>query len=110
MEDKTINFEKTIDLFRKVISALSCIEKLASQQDIKEVANKYAKNLIEQYDKYYLHHNPNKIEFKYSEKEIVDFSNDCYDQLNIFVHAEDLEHGFDELIEKIIEGRKLNNE
>lgn len=98
-----------LTLFRKVISSLACIEKTTNDEYIKKVSKEYLSDIINQYDKYYFHQDVNKIEFKYSEKEIVDFSNECYEKVDIVKFAEDMEFGFNELIEKIMEGRKLKN-
>lgn len=103
------NSKQIIDLFRKVISSLACIEKTTNYNDIKQTSIEYLNDIINQYDSYRSHKDVNKIEFKYSEKEIVDFSNECYDKVDIFTFAEDVEFGFSELIEKILKGRENKN-
>ena len=100
------NYELIIDLFRKVIASLVCIEKTTKQSDIKNTSKKYLNDIIIQYENYRLTTDLNKIEFQYSEKEIVDFVNECYDQVDIFTFAEDVEFGFSDLVENILEGRK----
>lgn len=102
-------FTQIITLFRKVISSLACIEKTTNEEHIKLISKEYLSDIINQYDKYYFHKDVNKIEFKYSEKEIVDFSNECYEKVEIVKFAEDVEFGFNELIEKIAEGRNIRN-
>lgn len=97
------NFELIIDLFRKVISSLSCIEKKTKDNDTRCICSKYLNDIINQYDNYKMNKNVNKICFKCSEKEVVDFCNDCYEKVDIFEFAEDLEYGFNELIQKILE-------
>lgn len=107
--EKDNSFDKIIYLFEKVISSLECIEKTTSDENIKDTSKKYLIDLKNQCEKYQLHKDNNKIEFQFSEKEIVDFSNKCYDKVDIFTFAEDVEFGFSELVEKILEGREINN-
>ena len=103
------NSKQIIDLFRKVIASLACIEKTTNDNNIKQTSREYLSDIINQYDSYQSHKDVNKIEFRYSEKEIVDFSNECYDKVDIFTFAEDVEFGFNELIEKILKGRVIKN-
>lgn len=109
MKEEKIESKQIYDLFRKVIASLACIEKTTSDAKKKQLSSEYLNDFINQYDKYQSHKNVNKIEFKYSEKEIVDFANECYDKADIVTFAEDVEFGFSELIEKIIEGRNIKN-
>lgn len=104
MEKK--DYEHIVDLFRKVIASLVCIEKITKNNDIKQTTDKYLKDIIIQYENYRSTKDLNKIEFKYSEKEIVDFSNECYDKVDIFTFAEDVEFGFSEIVKKILKRRE----
>lgn len=103
---KKNDYNQIVDLFRKVIASLVCIEKTTKNNDIKETSSGYLKDIIIQYENYRSTKDLNKIEFKYSEKEIVDFSNECYDKVDIFTFAEDVEFGFSELVMKILKGRE----
>lgn len=111
MKDKVeiSNFENIINLFRKIIASVACIEKITNDEYIRQTSIKYLEDFINQYDNYQLHKDINKISFKFSEKEIIDFSNECYDKVDIILFAEDLEFGFSELIKKILEERRIKN-
>ena len=100
------NFEEIIELFRKVIAAAACIEKKTDDEEARRISKEYLEDFINQYDGYQVHKDVNKIGFKFSEKEIVDFASECYDKVDIFLFAEDLEFGFSELVEKILEDRE----
>lgn len=106
-ENTSCYFEKNIDLFRKIIASLTCIEEKTSDEYTKKTSTIYKKDLIDQYQLYLNHKDVDKINFKYSEKDIVDFSNECYDKIDIFEFAEDLEFGFSELVELVLEEREL---
>lgn len=100
------DYEQIVNLFRKVIASLVCIEKTTKNNNINQTSGKYLKDIIIQYENYRSTKDLNKIEFKYSEKEIVDFSNECYDKVDIFTFAEDVEFGFSELVRKILKRRE----
>lgn len=109
IEQKNNNFQMIIDLFRKTIASLVCIEKFTDNNYLKQTTEEYLIDIISQYASYYSHKDVNKITFKYSEKQIVDFCNECYEEINIMEFAEDLEYGFTKLVEKILEERNDKN-
>lgn len=100
--EKNINdFSEIINLFRKIITSLACIEKIATDDYTRNTAKEYLLDTIKQYEKYNNSKDVMQIKFKYSQNEIVDFCNECYEKVDIFDFAEDVEFGFCELIEKI---------
>lgn len=99
------NYDKNINLFYKVISSLSCIEKITDNDTVKNESKKFNKDIIEQYQNYLKNKDVNKLNFNYSEKDITLFSNDCYDKVDIVEFAEDLEFGFRDLIKNILKER-----
>lgn len=101
------NFDEIVNLFRKVIASAVCIEKMTEEEKTRQTSSEHLNDFIDQYNSYQVHEDVNKISFKFSEKEIVDFANKCYDKVDIFLFAEDLEFGFSELVEKILEAREI---
>lgn len=104
MTDKEINV--ILKLFRKVIASLFCIKQYTKDAEIAKISNDILNNIVEQYKNYLKDTNVFNINFNYSQKDIVDFSNECYSQLEIFLFAEDLEYGFLELTDNILKGRE----
>lgn len=92
---------KIIDLYRKIICSLSCIENISNNNDIKIETHKYLVEFIRQYELYRNKNNINDIKFKYQSTDIIDFCNDCYNKVDIFDFAEDVEYGVKELMEVI---------
>lgn len=106
MKDKIES--KIIDLFRKVICSLTCIQRITKNKELKTEANNYIEDIIQQYNIYHNTHNVFAIGFKYSELDIVDFSGRCIELSNedVITLADDLEFGFRELMEKILKERR----
>ena len=90
-----------IDLYRKVICSLTCIEKRTSNDEIKNKATRYINEFIDYYEKYL----NKKALLSYDITELIDFCNDCYGEVEIFDFAEDVEYGAKELIKKIYSER-----
>jgi len=89
-----------VDLYRKVICSLACIEKRTNNDLIRNKALSYINQFIDQYDQYL-----NKKEcLSYNISDLIDFCNDCYNEVEVFDYAEDVEYGVKELI------KKANNE
>lgn len=89
-----------VDLYRKVICSLACIEKRTSNDLTRNKALSYINQFIDQYDQYL-----NKKEcLSYNISDLIDFCNDCYNEVEVFDYAEDVEYGVKELI------KKANNE
>ncbi len=95
-----------INLFRKIITSLTCIRISTADDEIRNDTNKFLENIIRQYEQYLLKKDVNILNFEYSELEIVDFCNRCYEKVDIFTFAEDLEYGYIELMRKILDKRK----
>ena len=110
MKNKDSNYKEICNLFRKVITALTCIQYKCEEVDIKNDAKVFLENFIEQYDQYSLKLDSNLVEFKYSEKDIVEFACSLYDNVKVVNFAEELEFGFSELVKKILLERKNKNE
>ena len=88
---------KVISLYQKIICSLSCIEKITDDKSIQNQSNYFLNKLIPLYTTLIL-----KKEIKalnLNVKEIINFCNSCYDKLNIFDLAEDVEYGIKELVE-----------
>ena len=86
-----------INLYRKVICSLTCIEKRTSNNATKNKAINYINRFIYYYDKYL-----NKKEnINYDISDLIDFCNECYDEVEIFDYAEDVEYGAKELTKEI---------
>lgn len=98
-------YDQNIHLFYKIIASLYCIEKITSDNVIREQARVFNQNIIEQYQKYIIKKSINTLEFKYSENEITAFSNECYEKIDIIEFAEDLEFGFSDLMKNILKER-----
>lgn len=85
-----------INLYRKIISSLTCIEKRTNNDAIKNKATSYLNQYIDYYEKYL-----NKKEIQiYNILDLVDFYNQCYDDADVFDYAEDVEYGAKELIKE----------
>lgn len=110
MKKKDINYYRICDLFRKVITSLVCIEYKISNESIKEEIKSILEDFVNQYELYSVKSNSNLIGFKYSEKQITEFANNLYDNIDVFNFAEDLEFGFSELVKYIMLEREKKNE
>lgn len=95
-----------INLFRKIITSLTCIRIITADDEIRNATNNFLENIIRQYEQYLLKKDVNILNFEYNELEIVDFCNRCYEKVDIFTFAEDLEYGYIELMRKILDERK----
>lgn len=102
MKNKDINYSEICTLFRKVIASLICIQYNCSDLEVQNDTKCFLENFIEQYDKYSLKLDSNLVEFKYSEKEVVEFACSLYDNVKVVKFAEDLEFGFSELVRNIL--------
>lgn len=91
--------DSIIILFRKLITSLSCIEKIAKDIELKEEATKYILDLIDKYNKIIETKEIKTINFKYSEEDLIDFSYRCIENKeNDFVRlGEDIQFGIIEL-------------
>ena len=88
---------KIIELFRKVICSLSCIVNKTKNEETKKQAQEYLNIYIDKYEKY---KNNKELDITNVEEE-VDFCSSCYDDVDIFDYAEDVEYGLLEMIEEI---------
>ena len=90
---------EVINLFRKTITSLSCIEKITTDENLKNEANLYLIDLIGQYKNVIDTYNIKNIKFKYSIDDLIDFSYRCIeDKENDFVKlGEDIQFGIIEL-------------
>lgn len=83
-----------LNLFRKIICSLLCIYKNTLNTNLKNEAYKYLNEFLNQYE---LYNNEKKYTLNNC-KEIIDFCNDCYEDVNVFDYAEDVEYGLKELM------------
>ena len=90
---------KVISLYQKIICSLSCIEKITDDKSIQNQSNYFLNKLIPLYTNLILKKDINSINLNLNINEIVTFCNNCYDKLNIFDLAEDVEYGIKELVE-----------
>lgn len=99
---------KIRSLFQKTICSLSTIVNMCEDKGIKEEAQKYLIELIEQYYQHVNYENIYKLHFKYSTDEISDFMYECidYQKVDLMRIAEDMFYGFAELMDTILEERK----
>jgi hypothetical protein len=100
MSDKYKNDEGVvINLLRKIITSLSCIEKTTTDENFKKEACEYLIDLINQYKKVIESNDVKEIKFKYTEEDLIDFSYRCIENKeNDFVKlGEDIQFGIIEL-------------
>lgn len=84
-----------LNLFRKIICSLLCINKNTKNNDLKEKTYKYLKQFLEQYESY-----NNQATYSLNNyEEIINFCNECYEDKDVFDYAEDVEYGLKELME-----------
>ena len=84
-----------LNLFRKIICSLLCINKNAKNNDLKVKTDKYLKQFLEQYELY-----NNQATYSVDNyEEIINFCNECYEDKDVFDYAEDVEYGLKELME-----------
>lgn len=99
---------KIRSLFQKTICSLSTIVNMCEDKGIKEEAQKYLIDLIEQYYQYVNYENIYKLHFKYNTDDISDFMYECidYQKVDLMWIAEDMFYGFAELMDTILEERE----
>ena len=95
MKKKDINYYRICDLFRKVITSLVCIEYKISNESIKEEIKPILEDFVNQYELYSVKSNSNLIGFKYSEKQITEFANNLYDNIDICINISGIHRGID---------------
>lgn len=98
-----LNEKISINLFRKVISSLSCIKYLTKNEMIKSNSEIYLQEMIVIFSDY----REGKLEIdKIHELRITldTFCNECYEESDIFDYAEELQYGFVELLENLNRG------
>ena len=88
------NREEILNLFRKILSSLLCINMETSDESLKEKSLKYINEFENEYKSYYNF----KKYFIDNTIEIIDFCNECYQDKDVFDYAEDVEYGLRELI------------
>lgn len=94
-----------INLFRKIICSLLCINKDTKDPALKLKSNEYLEELLEEYKLYI-----NKGTYSLTNYDkVIDFCNDCYEDKDIFDFAEDVEYGLRELIEVAINKGGMKN-
>lgn len=86
-----------INLFRKVICSLTCIEQKTVNIKIKQEAMVFINEYIMQYENYL----NEKTFLDYDIVKLIDFCNNCYEDVKIFDFAEDVEYGAKELLVEI---------
>ena len=88
-----------INLLRKTITSLSCIEKTTTDKNFKNEACEYLIDLINQYKKIIESNDIKGLKFKYTEADLIDFSYRCIENKeNDFVKlGEDIQFGIIEL-------------
>lgn len=97
------NREEILNLFRKILSSLLCINMETTDKHLKEKSLKYINEFENEYKSYY---NLKKY-FISNINEIVDFCNECYEDKDVFDYAEDVEYGLRELVN--LSNKKGNN-
>lgn len=96
-------------LFTKIVCSLTCMKLKTKNINTKKECDKFVDDFVNQYEIYKLKRDMLLIGFKYSEKDIVDFCNECYEDADIFVYAEDLEYSFKDLLKNIFKERNKKN-
>ncbi len=102
--------EKLINLFRKVITSLTCISKLTKNEEIQKQTDFYIMKFIKDYEIYKNSKDSFKIKLDFDGMELIDFCNECYSLVEIVDFAEDVEYGFKEIVELINKERGYKNE
>lgn len=99
---------KIRSLFQKTICSLSTIVNMCDDKNIKDEAQKYLIDLIEQYYQHVNYENIYKLNFKYSCADINEFMYKCidYQKIDLMWIAEDMYYGFAELMDTILKERR----
>ncbi len=84
-----------LNLYRKIICSLLCINKNTKNYNLKNKSSEYLNHFLEQYE---LYNNKGIYSLNYFE-EIINFCNECYNDKDVFDYAEDVEYGLKELME-----------
>ena len=94
-----MDIENIINLFRKIIASLSCVEKITTYSELKNEATEYLLDLIEQYKIFIESYKIESIKFKYEEEDLIDFSYRCIESLenDLVKLGEDIQFGIIEL-------------
>ena len=94
-----MDIENIINLFRKTIASLSCVEKITNDSELKNEATKYLLDLIGQYKMFIETYKIENIKFKYEEEDLIDFSYRCIESLenDLVKLGEDIQFGIIEL-------------
>lgn len=90
--------DKIINLFRKIICSLLCINKNTKNTLLKVKSDEYLDQFLEEYKSYINKGKYSLINYD----EIINFCNECYEDKDIFDFAEDVEYGLSELVEVTI--------
>lgn len=97
---------------KKMLNAFSFfyVINICSDKEIKNEAKKYLGDLVGQYYQYVNYKNVYKLDFKYSCADISDFMYECidYQKEDLMWTLEDMFYEFDELMDTILEERKIN--
>ena len=90
---------EVINLLRKTITSLSCIEKTTTDENLKNEATEYILDLITQYKKVIESNDIKNIKFKYTEEDLIDFSYRCIEhkENDLVKLGEDIQFGILEL-------------
>lgn len=84
-----------LNMFRKIICSLLCINKNTKNVNIKMKSSEYLEKYLKEYE---LCLNKKKYSLVNYE-EIINFCNECYEDIDVFDYAEDVEYGLKELME-----------
>ncbi len=82
-----------LNLFRKIICSLLCIQKNTKNVNLETKSSEYLNFFLEQYELY----NNQKMYSLSNYNEIINFCNECYEDKDVFDYAEDVEYGLKEL-------------
>ena len=93
--------EKFINLFRKIITSLVCIEEFSKNEEIKKHTNFYINKFISDYEKYKNTKDSFKIKLDFDGMELIDFCSECYSIVEVVDFTEDVQYGFEELVELV---------
>lgn len=90
--EKNINI---LNLYRKIICSLLCINKNTKNSNLKNKSSEYLNQFLDQYELY----NIKGIYLLNNCEEVINFCNECYSDKDVFDYAEDVEYGLKELME-----------
>lgn len=93
-----MNKEKIVNLLRKIITSLTCIEKITKDEELKKEAEGYIIELSIQYNKII---NKNDINITLNKDDLVTFSYECINnkECDFVKLGEDIQFGTLELID-----------